>query len=296
MNPIRKDIFAVSLLLLYSVLARSQSHYTGPVIDLHVHVAVLPGERNNLGAPDSITDLLPMLRPNKIARAGIITIAHAGQLAETRRRNDSVLRLCRLYPQLIPICSVHPADSTAAWSEMERLKEQGVSILKLHPSAQHFDVGSPEVAALAERAGALHMALLFDSYKPEDAAELGKLMMLAVNHPDTKFIIAHAGFIHFAELITINVWKKYPWYRNNIFMDISAIAPMMGNSPYRRQLMWVMRSVGISQFLYGTDFPIFTFKESIAAVHRMGFTRAEEKKIFHDNAGRLIASLTGAAK
>ncbi len=277
------------LFLCQALIANAQSHYQGPIIDMHVHVAVLPGESGNLGAPNTILDILPLLQPNHMSNAGIITIAHAGNMTETRSRNDSLLRLHELLPQLIPICSVHPMDTTAAWEEMARLKSKGVDILKLHPSAQHFDVAAPQVAALAEKAGDLHMALLFDSYSPEDANELGKLMMLAINHPNTQFILAHMGFVHFKELLAIQAWKRYAWYKNNIWMDVSAIAPIMGgNSPFTAQIRWVIRQIGVSQFLYGSDFPLFTFKESIAAVRRMGFTPAEEQKIFHDNALRLM--------
>ena len=182
-------------------------------------------------------------------------------------------------------------DTSAAWAEMERLATKGVHVLKLHPNAQRFDVSAPQVAELAEKAGKLHMALLFDSYNPEDASELGKLMMLAVTHPDTKFILAHTGFVHFSELVTIDVWKKYPWFKNNIYMDLSAIAPLLGDSPFRDQIVWLIRKVGVGQFLYGSDFPLFTFKESIAAVKKLGLTPLEEQAIFHDNALQLLKTL-----
>ena len=278
------------ILLVFTLTANAQ-HYEGPIVDLHVHVAVAPGERNTLGGAHSIEDILPLMQPDGVGQVGLITIAHAGNLEETRRRNDSLLALRDKYPAIIPICSVHPADSSSAWEEMARLRKRGVRILKLHPNAQHFDVAAPMVAALAEKAGSLNMALLFDSYNPEDANELGKLMMLAINHPQTYFIFAHMGFVHFLELTTINVWKKYSWYTNNIFMDVSAIAPMLGNSPARDQIIYLIRQIGTGQFIYGSDFPLFTFKESIAAVRQMGFSAEEEKSIFHDNALRLLQLL-----
>ena len=271
--------------------AQAQPHYEGPIIDMHVHVAVLPGESGNLGGPNTIQDILPQLSPNHMSNIATLTIAHAGNMPETRGRNDSIIALHEQYPMLIPVCSVHPMDTSAAWEEMSRLAQHNVHILKLHPSAQHFDVAAPQVSALAEKAGELHMALLFDSYNPEDANELGKLMMLAIGHPKTQFIIAHMGFVHYNELLTIQAWKRYPWYKMNIWMDVSAIAPIMGDSPDGAQIRWIIRHIGVGQFLYGSDFPLFSFKESIAAVHRMGFTHDEEQKIFHDNALRLLQTL-----
>src|SRR5471030_1480857 len=118
-------IYLALSFLFISAGVKAQTHYRGPVIDLHVHVAVFPEESHNLGASNTLQDILPLLKPNYMIRAGIITIAHAGDMSETRRRNDSILMMHRRYPMLIPICSVHPADTAAAFEEMGRLQKQG---------------------------------------------------------------------------------------------------------------------------------------------------------------------------
>lgn len=282
------SILALSILILN---AQAQTHYEGPITDTHVHVAVETGESGAFGAPNTIVDVLPQLQKNHITSAGIITIARQGDTADTRKRNDSIIALHHLHPNLIPICSVHPMDTSAAWAELARVQAKGVRIIKLHPNTQRFDVGAPELAALAQKAGELHMALLFDSYSLTDAAELGKLIYLAVTHPDCKFIFAHMGFVHFPELLALDALKKYPWFKHNVWMDVSAISTELGNSPYKDQIMFVMRKVGIDQFLFGSDFPIFTFEESVDAVRKMGFTKEEEEKIFHDNAQHLLQLL-----
>jgi hypothetical protein len=71
---------------------------------------------------------------------------------------------------------------------------------------------------------------------------------------------------------------------------------MGGDSPFAGQIRWVIRQIGIGQFIYGSDFPLFTFSESIAAVRGMGFTPAEEQKIFHDNALRLLRIVDSATR
>lgn len=278
-----------AVLLLLAIPAFSQTHYQGPVIDMHIHVAVAAGESGSLGGPNAINDILPVLKAGGVSRAGLITIARApGEMENTRRHNDSIIALCRQFPSMIPICSVHPGDSSAAWAELARVHALGVQVIKLHPNAQHFDVSAPAVADLATEAGKLHMILLFDSYNPADASELGKLMMLAVTHPDTRFIFAHMGFIHFEDALLVDAWKRYSWYHPNWWFDVSAIAPLLGNSPYHDRLVWVMREVGMERFLFGSDFPLFSPEETIKAVHKMGFTPQEEQLIFHDNATKLL--------
>lgn len=283
-----KQLYYAALLLL-AIPTFAQTHYQGPIIDMHVHVAIAPGESGSLGGPNEIKDILPVLKAGGVTRAGLITIARApGDMENTRRRNDSIIALCKQYPAMIPICSVHPEDTTAAWAELARVHALGVQVIKLHPNAQHFDVASPAVADLATAAGKLHMILLFDSYNPSDASELGKLLMLAVTHPDARFIFAHTGFIHFEDALLVDAWKRYSWYNPNWWFDVSAIAPILGNSPYHDRLLWVMHEVGMERFLFGSDYPLFTPKETIDAVHKMGFTAKEEQLIFHDNAVTLL--------
>lgn len=257
---------------------------------MHVHIGLNEQEIKSMSAErtNSIKDIQAFMAAVPIAKAAIITIAWKGDMANTRWRNDSIIALSKKYPSLIPICSVHPMDGEAAFTEMERVHQQGVQIIKLHPNTQRFDVAAPEVAAIAKKAGELHMTLLFDSYSLLDNSEIGKLIMLAVTNPEAKFIFAHMGVVNFPQLIAIEALKKYPWYKSNIWMDLSAIAPLLGDSPYRDQLVWTIRKIGIDQFLFGSDYPIFTPGEAIKGIEAMGFTKEEQEKIFYSNAARLL--------
>jgi len=257
---------------------------------MHVHIALLEGENNSMSAErgNTLTDIQAFMARLPIARVALITIAQKGNMAETRRRNDSIIAISKRNTSFIPICSVHPMDGADALAEMERVQQQGVKIIKLHPNTQRFDVSAPEVDSVARKAGELHMILLFDSYSPWDANEIGKLILLAVYHQDARFIFAHTGLVNFPKLITLVGLKKYPWYKDNIWMDVSAIAPLLGDSPFRDQLVWTMRKIGIEHFLYGSDYPIFDPQESINGVKALKLTKEEEKKVFYTNACKLL--------
>ncbi|KAA2245012.1 amidohydrolase [Chitinophaga agrisoli] len=280
-------------LLFTALTGNSQSntqHYNGKVIDMHVHVSVKESENHAFSAQrtNTIQDILAFMPRSSIVKSVIITMARQGDMQDTRFRNDSIIALSHRYPSLIPICSVHPMDGDSAFIEMERVHKQGVQIIKLHPNSQHFDVAVPEVAALVKKAGELHMVLLFDSYSPLDGDEIGKLIMLAAMNQDARFIFAHMGMVNFPQLLTIEALKKYPWYKSNIWFDVSAIAPILGNSPFRDQLVWTIRTIGIDQFMFGSDFPLFDPTEAIKSVHAMGLTKEEEQKLFYTNATRLL--------
>jgi predicted TIM-barrel fold metal-dependent hydrolase len=255
----KKVTLSIMVLLLTcgAYAQKNNKHYHGKIIDMHVHIAVQESEIHSISAERTITlsAIRKGMTKSGITRSAVITIAWTGNIPDTRMRNDSIIALYKKNPSLIPICSVHPLDGDSALSEMTRLHKLGVKIIKLHPNAQKFDVSAPEVTALADKATELHMTLLFDSYNPSDVNELGKLIMLAATHQDAQFIFAHMGLVNFPQLLTIEALKKYPWYKKNIWMDISAVAPILGNSPFHDQLMWVIRKIGIDQFLFGSDYP-----------------------------------------
>ncbi|WP_259065165.1 amidohydrolase family protein [Mucilaginibacter sp. X4EP1] len=288
----KKIQIIVLLLGLVCFSAKGQhftSHYSGYIIDIHEHIALSDAENHNFSAKqgNALKDVLANIKGH-IVMAGIITMAQKGQLEQTRLRNDSVIRLSKIYNCLIPICSVHPMDGPDALAEMERVSKLGVKIIKLHPNYQRFDVGSPEVAEVAKKAGELKMVLLFDSYNPTDVDEDGKLLMLAVTHPDARFIFAHMGMVNFPQFISILGLKKYPWYKPNMWFDLSAIAPILGNSPFREQLMWTIRQIGTDHFLFGSDFPLFDPVSTVKSVYAMKFTPKEEKEIFYTNICQLL--------
>jgi len=215
-------------------------------------------------------------------------MARKGELERTRRQNDEVMKTAadsggRFYP----VVSVHPADGAAALAELDRVAKLGAREVKLHPNTQNFDVSDPDVGIVVEKCGELGLAILFDSYKPWDASEMCKFMLLAVEHPKTKMVLAHMGFSYFREVVAFELIRRMGM-ADNVWFDLSAIAATYAGSPIQAELVWTVRKVGTDRFLFGSDWPVYTPGEAKAAVRRLGFTYAEQKQIFHDNAAQLL--------
>ena len=63
-----------------------------------------------------------IVRGSQVSRAAALTIAHKGDLARTRARNDAVLTLAQDSEGFFfPVCSVHPADGLSALREIDRV-------------------------------------------------------------------------------------------------------------------------------------------------------------------------------
>ena len=266
--------------------------YSGPIIDVHTHV-IEDGE--NPSALQASRPLhLAAMRAAGIQSSVVLPIAPKGDLGKTRALNDLTLSYSKLNPErVIPFASVHPDDGEAAFAELQRAAQAGARGLKLHPNTQRFDVASPAVAALVEKAAQLNLPVTFDAYSPFDADEIGKLVKLAVTHPSAKLILAHMGGPRFPELIVFWVLPKYGVPRN-VWFDLSAAATLYARSPFQEQFVFICRKVGIDRLLFGSDFPFFQPTEALAAFHALGFTADEQRQILYANAHALL-NLAGPA-
>ena len=131
------------------------------------------------------------------------------------------------------------------------------------------------------------MAVLFDSFNPLDANELGKLMMLSLQQPRTNFIFAHMGFTQFRDTLTLSTLKKLGM-GGNVWLDISAIGTAYAGSPVQPEFVWTLRQHGMDHVLMGSDWPVDTPATAIAAVRALGLTTDEERLVLHDNAAKLL--------
>ena len=271
-----------------TVPALAAEHYTGPVIDTHAHLRT--DDANGLRDihPLGTAALRALDQAAGVQRSALIVMTQKGDLAATHALNDAVVAAAAADPEhFYPIASVHPADGDAALTELDRLAKLGVKAIKLHPNTQKLDVGDPAVARVTEKAGALGMVVLFDSYNPLDTNQTGKLMMLSFRQPGTRFIFAHMGFTQFREMLTLATLRKLG-YGGNVWLDISAIVTAYAGSPVQPELVWTLRQHGMDHVLFGSDWPVDTPATAIAAVQSLGLTADEERLVLHDNAAQLM--------
>ena len=288
----RMGVAALSALLLGASFtsALAADHYAGPIIDTHAHLRTDDSNGLSTAHPIGTAALRALDQAAGVQRSALIVIARQGDMAATRTLNDAAIAAAKADPEhFYPIASVHPADGDAAQVELERLAKLGVKVIKLHPNTQRFDVADPAVARVTARCGELGMAVLFDSFNPLDANELGKLMILSLQQPKTNFIFAHMGFTQFRDTLTLSTLRKLGM-GGNVWLDISAIGTAYAGSPVQPELVWTLRQHGMDHVLMGSDWPVDTPAAAIAAVRALGLSADEERLVLHDNAAKLLGS------
>ena len=250
---------------------------------------MLDPDESIVDAPHPPENYRSLVNGTQIARAAAITIAWPNDLRRTRARNDGLLQLAEDSGHFFyPVCSVHPADGRAALDEIDRVAAAGAAWLKLHPNTQQFDVADPAVATVVERATEKGLPVLFDAYSPWDANQPGKFVNLATAVPEAKLILAHAHGPGFSQLLVYDVMGRYPWWRRNVWVDISVTGPMLSGGPFAEQFAWVLRKVGTDRVIFGSDYPLDDPMTAARAVADLGFTVAEQAAILHDNAESLL--------
>ena len=263
--------------------------YKGAIVDIHAHIRFGEDDAAKPDQPKGADAILALDDAAGVRQSAIIVIARKGDMAATRAQNDRVIAAARASNgRLFAVASVHPDDGDEALAEMARVESLGVHILKLHPNTQSFDVASPSVEAVVKRAGELGLVLLFDAYSPWDANETGKFLLLAVKNPQTRFILAHLGGVRFPEMAVFAFLRQFAWYKRNVWFDLSFVAAFYARSPFAEQLRWVCRQIGTDRLLFGSDFPVDTPRVAADAVRKLGFTAAEQRQIFFDNATQLL--------
>jgi uncharacterized protein len=266
----------------------SAEQYKGPIIDMHAHYRY--GDRPPVAPGHAVgTDtLLQLDEAAGVTRSALIVIANKGNIQDTRAQNDAVLEATKTGgSRFFPIVSVHPHDGSLAIEELDRLAKLGARVVKLHPNTQNFDVSDPAVAAVVERCGSLGLIVLFDSFKPWDADQPGKFLQLAIQHQQTRMILAHMGYSQFRQFLAFGMLGKLG-LQTNVWFDISAIATSFADSPLEAEFVWTLRQVGIQRVLFGSDWPVETPATAVDAVRRLGFNEQEEALVFYSNAAALL--------
>ena len=141
--------------------------------------------------------------------------------------------------RLIPFCRVDPR-ADAPHRELERCLGAGARGLKLHPRAEEFSLGAPEVRELFAVAGEAAVPVLVHAGRGIPA--LGEYALaLAADFPHVPLILAHAGVCDLS-------WLAGQARRHaNLYFDTAWMSPP--------DLLALFTLVAPGQVLYATDMP-----------------------------------------
>ncbi len=201
------------------------------LLDAHTHI----GEHDPDGFRCLPQQLIAALEP--VGSRAVVFPMHEPN--GYREANDWVIASAAASAgRLTPFCRVNPrADARA---ELERCLASGAKGLKLHPRAEQFSMGEPEVRELFAVASEARVPVLVHAGRGIPA--LGEYALaLTAEFPRVPLILAHAGVSDLSWLV--DQARRHP----NLLFDTAWMSPP--------DLLALFTLVAPGQILYATDLP-----------------------------------------
>jgi predicted TIM-barrel fold metal-dependent hydrolase len=189
---------------------------------------------------------------------------------------------------MIPFASIDPHKGKFGALEARRLVEEfGVKGFKFHPPLQNFNPGDRMAYPLYEVIAHYKLPAIFHTghsglgtgMRGGGGVRLkyGQPIMVddvAVDFPDMKIILAHPSWPWTDESLSMALHKE------NVFIDLSGWSPKY----FPKQIITYANTQLRHKMLFGSDFPLITPDQWIAAAKDVGFREDVMPKILKDNA------------
>jgi hypothetical protein len=273
-----------------------------PVVDMHLHAydhpvrapeAFIEFMDRALGGPGAFAGLVERHGHAEayvalLDRAGVdygVILAELAPTTSAWASNETVARICRGSPRLIPFATLNPVLTPDPGRALERLvRDEGFRGLKLYPTYNYFypnDRRLYPVYAVAEALGIPVVWHTGSSVFPAARLKYGDPLAVddvAADFPRLTAILAHSGR---------PLWYETAYtlarLRDNVYMEIAGLPP-------KRLLTYFPDLERIShKVLFGSDWPsVPTLKENVDAIRTLPLSERAKEEILGGNAVRLL--------
>jgi hypothetical protein len=176
------------------------------------------------------------------------------------------------------LCALHPAMSAPQIeAELTRAEALGLRGIKLHPDIQRFELDSPDVFKIYERAEGRFPILFHTGDHRYNFSNPKRLANVLRAFPQLTAIGAHFG--------GWSEWKDCGCLEGfeNLYVDTSSslyeLPPEEANE--------LIQMYGEERVLFGTDYPMWDAEGELAFIEKLNLSERAKELIFYENAKRL---------
>ena len=173
--------------------------------------------------------------------------------------------------------SIHAGFEDCA-GEIDRVISLGCKGLKIHPEFQGFAIDDPGAYKIYEAAEGRLPILFHMGDDRSDLSSPARLKKVIGDFPKLTVIGAHfGGYRAWNESLSLLCGT-------DVYMDTSSSLSYI-TPEFARDFI---RAHGAEKFLFGTDFPMWSFEPELERFNRIDLTDDEREKILHKNAEKLL--------
>jgi predicted TIM-barrel fold metal-dependent hydrolase len=243
------------------------------IIDAHAHV----GPYSEFFIPDCEPAGLVRVM-DRIGVDRTVLSSHLGIQLDARRGNEATAAAVASYPDRLAGYLVvnpwqDPVDELARWADDPRFVG-----IKLHPDLHTYPLTGPRYAAVwefAERTGCPVLTHTWTGSTYDDPADVGAV---ADRYPGATVLAGHAGASYEGFEAAIEVAAAHP----------GVVLEVCGSHNSGAVITRMVRALGPSQVVFGSDFPFIDLRCSLGRVVFADLEEADRAAVLGATAQRLF--------
>lgn len=241
-------------------IAENATMNTGKFYDLRM---------NYCGTSDALAE---SLKSNGVSRC--LVCSTATKPNQVQSINNFIAEECKKHPEFIGLGTLHP-DSKRFDDDVRQIFDLGLHGVKIHPDFQRFDMDSPAAYRIYEQIEGKLPVLIHCGDSRFEYSAPKKIVNIHRDFPNQKIIAAHlGGYERWDEALEYLVGLG-----ENVKFDTSSSLPFMSKERARK----LIDSYGVENCFYGTDFPMWNQAEELERFISLGYSEADNKRIFAEN-------------
>ena len=264
--------------------------YDRMVIDFHTHMfpdklakktipmlSEISGFKNQTDG--TLSGTLASMNENGVDMSVVCNIATNPH--QTENVNNFAIEINK-NPRIISFGSVHPECEDYIY-HLDKLKDNGIKGIKLHPDYQSFFIDEPRMQPLYEAILKCDFVLIFHSGVDDGIGEpvhstperVKNIMSLLRGE---KVVLAHMGSFKMWDEVCESILTE------NVYFDVSCAVQFLENEKFS----YMIKTHGTEKILFASDLPWTLPSEGIEVIKNLDISEEDKEKIFSENAKKLL--------
>lgn len=212
--------------------------------------------------------ILPSMDQAGVEKAIVFSVATKS--TQVHNVNSFMAELPR--DRIIPFGALHQ-DYADYKEEVRRIRELGLKGVKFHPEFQNVDVDDIRMMRIYEAIGDTLPIIIHLGDETSQKSSPTKMEKVLKDMPYLRVIGAHfGGYQSWEESMEHLVGR-------NIWLETSSSLHWLS----QEDAMKMIKEHGEDRFFFGTDYPMVTHKDELAAFMKLPLTEEQRKKILSEN-------------
>jgi len=189
--------------------------------------------------------------------------------------NEFVYSFAQKYPnRVIQVYWLDPRKSDFMGKLEYDLRRWDFKGIKLHQSCTPFKNDSPEINQIAKFAGKKQLPIFIHLYSRREAR---KLIALAVNYPETNFVVLHT--------MCLEIFVKHAYNLRNIYVEISPYSYIKES-----RVSLAVETFGSDHVIFGSDTPFDenALKNNLKRIRKMDLSDVQKEQILGENIAKIL--------